>query len=217
MSHASASSLPAPRARPRIFAIVHDRQLAELVPQHAQRRIIRAARPGRLGGVLRDLGEIDVRDEVLGVGALQHHDPGLLVGFQLADQHRPGRAPVPVRSGSSAARQSPRRARPCRSGRPAACGTPGSSPVPLQLLAPRDCPARPQAAGVRRPGRNGGACTPGAVPAAPVAMFARAALPGTPAEGECDPWPGQHRGDPGLGRGAPSKSRVSSWRGRRSR
>jgi hypothetical protein len=29
---------------------------------------------------------IDVRDEVVGVGALQHHDPGLLVGFQRAEQ-----------------------------------------------------------------------------------------------------------------------------------
>ena len=27
-----------------------------------------------------------MRDEVLGVGALQHHDPGVLAGFQLADQ-----------------------------------------------------------------------------------------------------------------------------------
>ena len=35
------------------------------------------ARPGRLGGVLRDLGQVDVRDEVLRVGALQHHDPGV--------------------------------------------------------------------------------------------------------------------------------------------
>ena len=64
----------------------HDRQLAELVPQHAQRRIVRPARLGRLGGVLRDLGQIDVRHEVLRVGALQHHDPGVLAGFHLAEQ-----------------------------------------------------------------------------------------------------------------------------------
>ena len=28
------------------------------VPQHAQRRVVRAARLGRLGGVLRDLGQV---------------------------------------------------------------------------------------------------------------------------------------------------------------
>ena len=55
-----------------------DRQLAELVPQHAQRRVARPARLGRLGGVLGDLGQVDVRHEILRIGALQHHDPGLL-------------------------------------------------------------------------------------------------------------------------------------------
>jgi hypothetical protein len=56
------------------------------VPQHAQRRIIRAARLGRLVGVLCDLGQVDVRHEEVRVGAFQHHHPGLLARFQLAEQ-----------------------------------------------------------------------------------------------------------------------------------
>jgi len=56
------------------------------VPQHAQRRILRPARLSRFGGVLRDLGQVDVRHEVLGVGAFQHHDPDVLIGFQPAEQ-----------------------------------------------------------------------------------------------------------------------------------
>jgi hypothetical protein len=48
--------------------------------------IIRAAPFGRFGGVLGDLGEVDMRDEVVRVGALQHHDPDLLVRFQRAEQ-----------------------------------------------------------------------------------------------------------------------------------
>ena len=64
----------------------HDRELAKFVPQHAQRCVVRPARLGRLGGVLRDLGQVDVRHEVLRIGALQHHDPDVLIGFQLAEQ-----------------------------------------------------------------------------------------------------------------------------------
>jgi len=56
------------------------------VPQHAQRRILRPAGLGRLGGVLRDLGQIDMWHEVLRVGALQHHDPDVLTRFQRAEQ-----------------------------------------------------------------------------------------------------------------------------------
>jgi len=86
MSHASASSLPTPAGPAADLRDRHHRQLSELVPQHAQRRVIGPARLGRLGGVLRDLGQVDVRDEVVRVGAFQHHDPGLLAGFQRADQ-----------------------------------------------------------------------------------------------------------------------------------
>jgi hypothetical protein len=56
------------------------------VPEHAQRRVVRPAGPGRFGGVLRDLGQIDVRHEILRVGALQHHDPNALTGNQFAQQ-----------------------------------------------------------------------------------------------------------------------------------
>jgi hypothetical protein len=44
------------------------------------------ARLGSLRGVLRDLGEIDMRHEVLRIGALQHHDPNVHSGLQRAEQ-----------------------------------------------------------------------------------------------------------------------------------
>jgi hypothetical protein len=85
MSQANASSLPAPRAAADLRDR-DDRQLAELVPEHAQGRVLRSARLGCFGGVLDDLGQIDVRDEVVGVGALQHHHTGHRVGFQGAEE-----------------------------------------------------------------------------------------------------------------------------------
>jgi hypothetical protein len=41
---------------------------------------------GRLGPVLRDLGQVDVRDEVVGVGAAEDHDLARVVALGMLDQ-----------------------------------------------------------------------------------------------------------------------------------
>ena len=167
MSHASASSLPAPQP-PRIFAIDttgSSLSLCHSMPSDASydRRL------GRLGGVLRDLGQVNVRDEIVRV-ALSSTATLLSAPIPARRTGSPGRAPVPVRSGSSAG-VNHYAEHTFVAGRPAACGTPGPSRLPLQLML---CPARVRPA--RPPGESGGRAATGCCyPAAQKAQWCRVA------------------------------------------
>ena len=94
MSHASTNSLPAPRTRPSICAMVTSRLALRWRNRSADRRL--AGQLRRLLPVLLDPGHVDVGDEIVGVGALEHEHLNGVVGLgtlneghQIADQLGP--------------------------------------------------------------------------------------------------------------------------------
>ena len=85
MSHASTNSLPADRTRPSICAMVTRR----LALRWRNRSAIDGTPVSFAAScsVLRDPRQVDMRDEVVGVAALEHQHPACVVGFGSLD-HR---------------------------------------------------------------------------------------------------------------------------------